>query len=313
MGAPVAEAASAARPPSRRHTGFLGTAGSRRSRCRVPDQNRSARPQDQPSPFLPPYVYRVARVAAEDMLPRRRSKLLGPAQPPTRAVVHPAAAAAKAHLDATRAGHRGRQTGAYTPGRALPVPRSAGWYGSRYRHRARSAFRLPGRDADRAEAGRPTISKRTIQAGKCLANGGRRPSPSDRPSVRTSLTCWFVVEPPAGIEPATPSLPSMRRWFTTPPNTSRPRTTAHVRSAVEGCVVGRGEVTCGVDSGKFLAEPCEVAWPGRLSLIVPTRPRRGAAGISGAVLFPDWGRGQREKPGVVRYGGTQVAVPVGGQ
>ena len=25
------------------------------------------------------------------------------------------------------------------------------------------------------------------------------------------LACWFVVEPPAGIEPATPSLPSMRR------------------------------------------------------------------------------------------------------
>jgi hypothetical protein len=30
------------------------------------------------------------------------------------------------------------------------------------------------------------------------------------------LSCWFVVEPPAGIEPATPSLPSMRGWFTPP-------------------------------------------------------------------------------------------------
>lgn len=49
MGAPVAEAASEARPPSMLHTGFTGTGGSRRSRCRVPDRNRSTRPQHQPS------------------------------------------------------------------------------------------------------------------------------------------------------------------------------------------------------------------------------------------------------------------------
>ena len=29
----------------------------------------------------------------------------------------------------------------------------------------------------------------------------------NRPGVLPRLTCWFVVEPPAGIEPATPSLP----------------------------------------------------------------------------------------------------------
>jgi hypothetical protein len=51
-----------------------------------------------------------------------------------------------------------------------------------------------------------------------------------RPSVRNSvgmeqawhvsgLTCWFIVESPAGIEPATPSLPSRRGGFTTPCNT----------------------------------------------------------------------------------------------
>jgi len=28
-----------------------------------------------------------------------------------------------------------------------------------------------------------------------------------RPGVGPGLCCWFVVEPPAGIEPATPSLP----------------------------------------------------------------------------------------------------------
>jgi hypothetical protein len=38
----------------------------------------------------------------------------------------------------------------------------------------------------------------------------------------------------AGIEPATPSLPSMRGWFTTPHSTSRPHTSAQVRSTVRG-------------------------------------------------------------------------------
>ena len=28
-----------------------------------------------------------------------------------------------------------------------------------------------------------------------------------RPAAGPGLCCWFVVEPPAGIEPATPSLP----------------------------------------------------------------------------------------------------------
>jgi hypothetical protein len=47
---------------------------------------------------------------------------------------------------------------------------------------------------------------------------------------------------PAGIGPATPSLPSMRGRFTMLCNTSRPHTIAQVRGAVEGCVVGRSEV-----------------------------------------------------------------------
>jgi hypothetical protein len=68
-----------------------------------------------------------------------------------------------------------------------------------------------------------------------------------RPLVRA------CVEPPAGIEPATPSLPSMRRWFTTPCDTSHPYTTAQVRTAVEGCVVRRDEAASSRVSGKFLA------------------------------------------------------------
>jgi hypothetical protein len=49
-----------------------------------------------------------------------------------------------------------------------------------------------------------------------------------RPGTRPGLACWFGVEPPAGIEPATPSLPSMRGRFTTPCSTSRPHTSAQV-------------------------------------------------------------------------------------
>jgi hypothetical protein len=64
-----------------------------------------------------------------------------------------------------------------------------------------------------------------------------------------------LVEPPAGIEPATPSLPSMRAWFTTPRMTSRAHTTGQVKGPAEGCAVGRGEAVCGVVSGKFLARP----------------------------------------------------------
>jgi hypothetical protein len=56
------------------------------------------------------------------------------------------------------------------------------------------------------KARRPT---QRVQVG--LANlwqtavGGSRSR--DRPGARPGLACWFVVEPPAGIEPATPSLP----------------------------------------------------------------------------------------------------------
>jgi hypothetical protein len=47
-------------------------------------------------------------------------------------------------------------------------------------------------------------------------------------SAGQSLCGAPCVEPPAGIEPATPSLPSMRRWFTTLCSTPRRHTTAQV-------------------------------------------------------------------------------------
>jgi hypothetical protein len=55
------------------------------------------------------------------------------------------------------------------------------------------------------------------------------------------------------LEPAIPSLPSMRGWFTTPCDTSHPYTTAQVRTAVEGCIARRSEAARSVVSGKSLA------------------------------------------------------------
>jgi hypothetical protein len=63
----------------------------------------------------------------------------------------------------------------------------------------------------------------------------------------------FLCGAPAGIEPATPSLPSMRGEFTTPYSTSRAHTTLQVRAAVERLGVGPREVTCSAVSGKSLA------------------------------------------------------------
>jgi hypothetical protein len=54
------------------------------------------------------------------------------------------------------------------------------------------------------------------------------------------LTCGFCVEPPAGIEPATPSLPSMRGRFTMPVSAPCGHTTAQAKGAVEGMACGAG-------------------------------------------------------------------------
>jgi hypothetical protein len=82
--------------------------------------------------------------------------------------------------------------------------------------------------------------------------------------------CWarpeLLVGGPAGIEPATPSLPSMRGWFTTLLSTSWFLTTVQVRGTLEGRVVGRGEAACSFASGKSLTHrsgrppPAVKAW-----------------------------------------------------
>jgi hypothetical protein len=81
------------------------------------------------------------------------------------------------------------------------------------------------------------------------------------------------VEPPAGIEPATPSLPSMRRGFATLCNTSRPRTTAPVKAVAEDWVERRREVVCSAVSGKSLARS-RPHIRGVTVLIRPVRQRR---------------------------------------
>ena len=82
---------------------------------------------------------------------------------------------------------------------------------------------------------------RAAMARRWHAGPGGQPRTCDRPGARPGLSCWFVVEPPAGIEPATPSLPSMRGRFTTPCSTSRAHATAQVGGPATPRLVRRGE------------------------------------------------------------------------
>jgi hypothetical protein len=75
---------------------------------------------------------------------------------------------------------------------------------------------------------------RSVRYGTEMARQTRNSSLSMRPAgrcTRPELLVWGGA--PAGIEPATPSLPSMRRGFTTPCGTSRPHTTAQGEGATE--------------------------------------------------------------------------------
>ena len=67
------------------------------------------------------------------------------------------------------------------------------------------------------------------------------------------LTCGVVVVELRGFEPLTPCMPLMLGEFTTPRRTSRNHTTAQVRAAAEGSVVGRREAARSAVSGEFLA------------------------------------------------------------
>jgi hypothetical protein len=92
-------------------------------------------------------------------------------------------------------------------------------------HRVRSLSRCPGGSRERLPTARSLLSrqdrKRSRRSAQCVLVrprlvirwqiAGKRRSGAlracKRPGVGPGLGCWFGVEPPAGIEPATPSLP----------------------------------------------------------------------------------------------------------
>ena len=55
----------------------------------------------------------------------------------------------------------------------------------------------------------PRLKKYKSDLANSLANGGWQPSATRQVGYWTRPELWFGVEPPAGIEPATPSLPWM--------------------------------------------------------------------------------------------------------
>ena len=109
-----------------------------------------------------------------------------------------------------------------------------------------------------ASEGDAPDSESTNRTGKLSGKRGCRCWSRHWSNTGLGLTCGFGVEPPAGIEPATPSLPSMRGRFPTPLSTSRTHITAQVRGTVETCVVRQREVACSAVSGKSLARAA--AW-----------------------------------------------------
>jgi hypothetical protein len=126
-----------------------------------------------------------------------------------------------------------------------------------------------------------------------------------RPGGGPGLSCWFVVEPPAGIEPATPSLPSMRGWFTPPHTTFRGHTTAQVKGAAGDRGVGWREVACSAVSGKSLARaPTQQSWHGRRRHRPEPCPQADWHLRCSAVLRRSGSRVQRR---VMRQGGSGSA------
>jgi hypothetical protein len=103
--------------------------------------------------------------------------------------------------------------------------------------------------------GRRRTSTQRVQVG--LANlwqtavGGSRSR--DRSGTGPGLSCWFGVEPPAGIEPATPSLPSMVGPFGGQRGTSLRSIELQVAGLIDDREMGCCEAVCGVAAGKSLA------------------------------------------------------------
>jgi hypothetical protein len=118
-----------------------------------------------------------------------------------------------------------------------------------------------------------------------------------RPKATRPLTCCYVVVELRGFEPLTPCMPSMCGGFTTPCRTSRPHTTAQVRGAVEGWVMGRREATRSAVSGKSLART--PAWPSMARAWAPSflSLDRKRLAPPGALLSSDECRVERRASG----------------
>jgi hypothetical protein len=93
------------------------------------------------------------------------------------------------------------------------------------------------------------------------------------------------VEPPAGIEPATPSLPSMVGPFGRQRGTSLRSTEPQVTGPIGDREVGCCEAVCGAAAGKSLARMQIIHGPGRARESSHARQPPTVQGVlAGAVL-----------------------------
>ena len=116
------------------------------------------------------------------------------------------------------------------------------------RQRPGSQATTPVRGIDRI-AGRPTQSDR-IPTREVLSSARPAPNAERRPAF--SLVRAYV-EPPAGIEPATPSLPSMVGPFGGQRGTSLRSIALQVAGLIDDREMGCCEAGCGAAAGKSLA------------------------------------------------------------
>jgi hypothetical protein len=152
-------------------------------------------------------------------------------------------------------------------------------------------------------------TRRKAHKSSWQTSGKRRPAVLREATDRVLDPAWPAgwCGAPAGIEPATPSLPSMVGWFAPPCSTSCDHTIAHVEGAAEKRGVGRREAACSAVSGKSLAwAPAwsSMAWTPASSSrsLAPNRFRAGARALR-------WCGG--DGGAQPRFLGTRSAFPLG--
>jgi hypothetical protein len=100
--------------------------------------------------------------------------------------------------------------------------------------------------------GRPLMTRHPVVATRAVTAVQAPVHAAEEASGSWQQRC-FDVESSYRIEPAIPSLPSMRRHFERPYQTSCNRTFAQANGAATSWFVGRREVGCSAVSGKSLA------------------------------------------------------------